>query len=50
MQTFRREGIGSLLDEGAFDRIVLLNGADSPGTVRAVQSVEPIRARKTVFA
>ena len=47
---FRREGIGSLLDEGAFDRIVLLNGADSPGTVRAVQSVEPIRARKTVFA
>lgn len=46
---FHREGIGSLLDEGAFDRIVLLGGADSPGTIRAIQSVEPIRAGKMVL-
>ena len=47
---YQREGIGALLREGAFDRIVLLNGADSPGTVRAVQSIGIPSARKTVSA
>lgn len=46
---FCREGIGALLSEGAFHRIVLLCGADSPGTVRVVQSVEPAPVGKTVL-